>query len=113
MATEEGRQLRNCWLHELRLVVDVDVGCAFDDVEFLRILGLLVDILAPEERVSLETSDDEQRPGRDRFELFEWEEGYLPRKDLSTRTCSESSDADPAACGNNRVLRGRAAASFP
>ena len=80
MASEEGRQLRNCGRYELGPVVHVDVGCAIDNVEFLRLLGLFIDLLTPEERVSLGTSDDEQRPGRDRVELLKWEEGYLLRK---------------------------------
>ena len=62
MAIEEGRQLCNCGRHELRAVVHVDVGRAFDNVEFLRLLGLFIDFLAPEERVSLGASDDEQWP---------------------------------------------------
>jgi hypothetical protein len=64
------RELRDGRRHVLRLVVHVDVRRARNDEQFLRLLGLLVDFLAPEERVGLGPCDDQQRPGRDRVELL-------------------------------------------
>ena len=50
MLAEEGVQLGHRRADELRLVIHVDVRGAVDNIEFLRLLGLLVDLLAPEER---------------------------------------------------------------
>ena len=100
MAAEEGRQLCYCRRHELRPVVHVDVGRAFDDMELLRLPGLLIYFLTPEERVGLRTGDDEQWPRRDRFELVEWEEGQQISPASSPRETSTS--GQPLVCYSGR-----------